>query len=75
MLPDTLEAGAPAGYDFNLHVPQSNDPDGLAQPNVKRVVTALPMGTVVSPSAAVGLKACSDEQFFGPARTRLGGTG
>jgi hypothetical protein len=70
MLPDTLEAGAPAGYDFKLHVPQVNDPDGLSQPNVKRVVTALPMGTVVSPSAAVGLKACSDEQFFGPVAER-----
>jgi hypothetical protein len=70
MLPDTLEAGAPAGYDFKLHVPQVNDPDGLAQPNVKKVVTALPMGTVVSPSAAVGLQSCSDEQFFGPVSER-----
>jgi hypothetical protein len=70
MLPDTLEAGAPAGYDFKLHVPQVNDPNGLSQPNVKRVVTALPMGTVVSPSAAVGLKACSDEQFYGPVSER-----
>jgi hypothetical protein len=70
MLPDTLEAGAPAGYDFDLHVPQVNDPDQLAQPNVKKVVTALPMGTVISPSSAVGLKACSDEQFFGPAAER-----
>jgi hypothetical protein len=70
MLPDTLEAGAPAGYDFNLHVPQVNDPDGLSQPNVKRVVTALPMGTVVSPSSAVGLKACSDDEFFGPVSER-----
>jgi hypothetical protein len=70
MLPDTLEAGAPAGYEFNLHVPQGNDPNALAQPNVKRVVTALPMGTVVSPSAAVGLKACSEEQFFGPVSER-----
>jgi hypothetical protein len=70
MLPDTLEAGAPAGYDFRLHVPQANDPDGLSQPNVRRVVTALPMGTVVSPSAAVGLRSCSDEQFFGPPAER-----
>ncbi len=70
MLPDTLEAGAPAGYDFNLHVPQVNDPDGLSQPNVKKVATALPMGTVVSPSSAVGLKDCTDEQFYGPASER-----
>ena len=66
MLPDTLEAGAPAGYDFSLHVPQANNPDDLAQPDVRKVVTALPMGTVVSPSSAVGLQACDDEQFFGP---------
>jgi hypothetical protein len=70
MLPDTLEAGVPAGYDFNLHVPQVNDPDGLSQPSVKRVVTALPMGTVVSPSSAVGLKACTDDEFFGPVAER-----
>jgi hypothetical protein len=55
MLPDTLEAGAPAGYSLALHIPQTNDPDGLASPDVKRVVTTLPMGTVVSPSAAWGL--------------------
>jgi hypothetical protein len=70
MLPDTLEAGEPAGYSLDLHVPQTNDPDALAQPAVKRVVTALPMGTVVSPSAAWGLQACSDEQFYGPVSER-----
>lgn len=70
MLPDTLQAGAPAGYDFKLHVPQANDADSRSQPNVRRVVAALPMGTVISPSAATGLKSCSDEQFFGPASQR-----
>jgi hypothetical protein len=70
MLPDTLEAGAPAGYAFGLHVSQGNHPDALAQPTVKRVVTALPMGTVISPSAAWGLQACSEEQFYGPASER-----
>ncbi|HEY1687794.1 MAG TPA: hypothetical protein VGF95_02915 [Solirubrobacteraceae bacterium] len=70
MLPDTLEAGAPAGYAFKLHVPQVSDPDRLAQPNVKKVVTALPMGTVISPSAAVGLTSCDEDQFYGPASER-----
>ncbi len=70
MLPDTLEAGAPAGYDFGLHVPQVNDPNRLAQPNVKKVVTVLPMGTVVSPSSAVGSDACTDDEFFGPTAER-----
>jgi hypothetical protein len=68
MLPDTLEAGAPAGYAFDLNVPQRNEPDGLATPNVKDVKLTLPAGVVVNPSAAWGLKACSDAQFFGPNR-------
>jgi hypothetical protein len=70
MLPDTLEAGAPAGYSFDLNVPQRNEPDGLATPNVKDVKLTLPAGVVVNPSAAVGLRACSDAQFFGPDRGR-----
>ncbi len=68
MLPDTLQAGAPAGYTFGLHVPQSNDPERLATPNVRRVVTRLPMGTVISPSAAWGLAACTSAEFFGSER-------
>jgi hypothetical protein len=65
MLPDTLQAGAPAGYLFDLNVPQNDEADGLTTAQVKRVVTTLPMGTVISPSSAWGLASCSDEQFFG----------
>jgi len=68
MLPDTLQAGAPAGYSLDLRLPQGNAADGLAESFVKKVVTTLPMGTVISPSAAWGLRACTDEQFFGPER-------
>ncbi|MGC2373973.1 MAG: hypothetical protein WA484_08885 [Solirubrobacteraceae bacterium] len=63
MLPDTLQAGAPAGYTFHLHVNQSNRPEALATPNIRKVVTTLPMGTAISPSAAWGLTACSDALF------------
>ncbi len=63
MLPDTLQAGAPAGYSFDLNVPQKSEAEGLVTPTVKRVVTTLPMGTVVSPSSAWGLTSCSDAQF------------
>ncbi|MGN6371547.1 MAG: hypothetical protein ACTHM1_00930 [Solirubrobacteraceae bacterium] len=66
MVPDTLEAGAPAGYRFDLHVPQNTAPDGVATPNVKNVKLTLPQGTVVNPAAAQGLKACSAAQFYGP---------
>jgi hypothetical protein len=65
MLPDTLQAGAPAGYSLDLNVPQNAEPNGLATSNVKRVVAALPLGTVISPSAADGLGDCTNEQFFG----------
>jgi hypothetical protein len=63
VLPDTLQAGAPAGYTFDLQVPQDEQPDALATPNVKDVTVALPVGTVISPSSATGLSVCSDEQF------------
>jgi hypothetical protein len=63
MLPDTLEAGAPAGYSFDLSVPQNTEPEALATPDVKRTAVTLPAGTVISPSAADGLGDCSNEQF------------
>jgi hypothetical protein len=64
-IPDTFQAGAPAGYTLDLRVPRSADalPEGVAAPDVKAVTVALPMGTVVSPSAATGLLPCTDEQF------------
>jgi hypothetical protein len=63
MLPDTLEAGAPAGYTFNLRLPQNDEAEGLASADVKRTAVTLPAGTVISPSAADGLGDCSNEQF------------
>ena len=65
MLPDTREAGAPAGYSFDLSVPQNTEPEALATPDVKRQVVTLPLGTVISPSVADGLGVCTSEQFFG----------
>jgi hypothetical protein len=70
MLPDTLEAGAPAGYAFDLSLLQNTEPEGLATPHVKRTSVTLPLGTVISPSAADGLGDCSSVQFFGPAAER-----
>jgi hypothetical protein len=66
MLPDTLEAGAPAGYNFSLSVPQRNEPQLPASSTVENVSLKLPVGTVINPSAAWGLRACSNEQFYGP---------
>lgn len=72
MVPDKLEAGAPAGYDFDLTIDRAQDaaPEEMAASDVKDVTALLPVGAVISPSAATGLAACLDEQFFGPEANR-----
>jgi hypothetical protein len=65
LVPDTLEASAPAGYTFDLNVPQRNTVGTLATSSMKDFELQLPEGVVVNPSAAWGLKACSDAQFYG----------
>ncbi len=57
--PATSTAGAPAGYQVGITVPQDQSPEGLATPDVRSVKLTLPEGTVVSPAAANGLQACS----------------
>jgi hypothetical protein len=68
MVPDTFQAGAPAGYAFDLKVDRSSDtqPEGTAAPDVRNVVTTLPLGTVISPSAANGLAACRNDPGVDP---------
>ncbi len=64
MRPESLEADAPSGYDFELRVPQApNLFPVLATPELKDTVVALPTGVSVSPSAANGLQGCSDAQI------------
>jgi len=65
LLPDTLRAGAPAGYTVNLSVPQplASEPEELGTADVKAVTATMPVGVVLSPSAASGLGSCSAGQF------------
>jgi hypothetical protein len=60
--PDTFQAGAPAGYDVGVHVPQDPNPDGNESATLRDAVVTLPEGVVVSPSSADGLGACSQAQ-------------
>jgi hypothetical protein len=60
--PDTREAGVPAGFSVDLKVPQNPEPLGLATPDVKDVRVQMPEGVTLSPGAADGLQACSNEQ-------------
>jgi hypothetical protein len=56
-------ADAPTGAVVDVALPQNEDPDGLATPTVRRVVTLFPLGMSVSPSSAAGLGACSSAQI------------
>src|SRR5207253_1418104 len=52
--PNTFQAGAPAGYEVHLAVPQSASSQPLATPDLRDATITLPAGTVASPSAANG---------------------
>jgi hypothetical protein len=58
--PDTSKADSPSGYAINLHVPQSIAPDDLASSALDNAVATLPQGLAISPGAADGLQACTD---------------
>lgn len=54
----TETAESPTGLHVDLHVPQSEDPNGLATPDLKDAVVKLPPGLTVNPSSANGLAGC-----------------
>ncbi len=64
--PDTTEADSPSGYSIHLHVPQSSSPADLATPALKNAVATLPQGVAISPGAADGLQACTDDTAAAP---------
>ena len=63
MLPDTIAAGAPAGYSLNLSLPGNAGPEGSEKTSVERMSVALAPGTVISPAIGDGQGTCSNAQF------------
>ncbi len=61
--PTATTPDAPSGLNVDLKFPQSQDPTGLATPDLKDLTVTLPPGLAIDPSSANGLQACSDEQF------------
>ena len=59
----TTQADEPTGATFALKVPQTNEADANATPELKNATVTLPEGMMVDPSAADGLQACSNAQF------------
>jgi hypothetical protein len=62
VVPDTAEADTPSGYELDLDVPQSEDPEGLAAAELKQAAVTLPEGAGISLSSADGLQACTEMQ-------------
>jgi hypothetical protein len=56
-------AGSPSGFRFELQLPQSNDPNGIGEGDLRSAKVTLPAGVRVSPSSANGLGACSEAQI------------
>lgn len=61
--PDTTTADSPTGLLAEVHLPQSEDPDGFAEAQLKKAVVSLPPGLVLDPSVTNGLQACSLAQI------------
>lgn len=61
--PTSGTADSPTGLHVDLHVPQNEDPDELATPDLRDAVVKLPPGLTLNPSAAAGLEGCAPGQF------------
>jgi hypothetical protein len=64
--PDNTLAGEPVGLGVTLGVPQAEDPALTAVPQPRNVRVTMPMGVVISPSAAQGLTTCKDDPGANP---------
>ena len=61
--PDTTAGDSPTGLDFDLTVPQTEEPGELATPPLRDATVAMPAGMTVDPSSASGLEACSESEI------------
>ncbi len=61
--PEATASDSPTGLDVDLHVPQEENPNGLAEADLKDTTVTLPRGLVINPAGAGGLTACSEAQI------------
>lgn len=61
--PETSATATPTGLHVDLHMPQEESVEGLAEADLKDAVVKLPAGLVINPSQASGLAACSSVQI------------
>jgi hypothetical protein len=60
--PTTSHADSPAGLNLDLHLPQNQDPKGLAEAQLRDASLTFPSGMTINPASAAGLEACSPAQ-------------
>ncbi len=60
---ESLSADSPTGVEADLHLPQEENANGVAEADLKEAVVTLPESVVVNPSAANGLVGCSSVQI------------
>ena len=61
--PTTNAADSPSGLQFELKIPQNDDPDGTVPAHPRDIAVTLPEGLVINPSSANGLEACTPQQI------------
>src|SRR4029077_16729806 len=61
--PESTSTDTATGLKVDLHVPQNENPEGLAEANLRDAVVTLPEGMTVNPSSANGREACSPAQI------------
>lgn len=58
--PTGTMANSPTGVSVKVSLPQNQDPEGLAEADLKKAVVTLPEGMAINPSSADGLRDCDD---------------
>jgi uncharacterized repeat protein (TIGR01451 family) len=59
----SAQAGQPVAFSFDVSLPQSDDPDALAEADLRWTAMSLPEGVRVSPVGENGLDGCSPAQI------------
>lgn len=60
---ESKAADAPSGMAVDFRLPQSENPDGLEEANLRRALVTLPTGVSINPAAADGLGVCLPEEI------------
>ena len=61
-VPSSDVTDSPSGSNFDLHVLNPEEAQGVAESDVRSASVTFPLGLTVNPSSADGLAACSEAQ-------------